>query len=115
MTSSGKVLIVEDDPFIAIDLEDTLRDAGFEVAEMASSVDQGLEAIRRCNPTLATLDYKLGAETSDEIAAELTRRSIPFCYVSGHSNRLSERDAPVLGKPVAPSVIVRTLNSLVAG
>ena len=112
MSTPVKVLIVEDDPFLAIDLEDTLEAAGFDVSGPAASVSRGLELIERDGPSAATLDYNLGCETSDAIAKELRARQIPFCYISGNRTYLERVDEPVLDKPAAPRTVVRTMETL---
>ena len=109
-----RVLIVEDDPFIAMDLEDTLVEAGYKVCGLAGSVAEGLLTLERERPSVATLDYHLGSETSDAIALALDARAIPYCYISGNAHELGEATAPVISKPVAPRTVVRTVERLVA-
>ena len=114
MAQDIRVLIIEDDPFIAMDLEDTLVEAGYEVCGLAGSVDEGLSSLRRQRPSVATLDYHLGRETSDAIADALDAERIPYIYISGNAHELGDKRAPVITKPVAPTTVVRTLESLVA-
>ena len=109
-----RVLIVEDDPFIAMDLEDTLIEAGYKVCALAGSVAEGLLSLERERPSVATLDYHLGSETSDAIASALDERAIPYCYISGNAHELGGATAPVISKPVAPRTVVRTVGRLVA-
>ena len=112
MNPDIRVLIVEDDPFLAIDLEDMLGAAGYKVSAVASTVTQGLNAIEVEAPEVATLDYNLGEETSDAIANALRERRIPYCYITGHTGRLDSEDVPVIDKPVASRLVVRTLDGL---
>lgn len=108
-----RVLIIEDDPLLAMDLEDTLQAAGFEVQGSAASVEQGLLAIDRSPPEVATLDYHLGRETSEAVAKRLRSMNIPYCYISGHGDHLSNREnAPVIAKPANPGTVVRTVREL---
>ena len=113
MPTDMKILIVEDDPFIAMDLEDAFIDAGYRVCGMACTVAQGLERIDSDAPELATLDYHLGRETSEPVARALEERAIPFCYVSGNADKLVNPRAPVITKPAAPDTVLRTLERLV--
>lgn len=78
------VLIVEDDPIIAIDFEDRL--AGFGVASIrtAGSVAQALAAITARPPDFALLDVELGREKSFAVAERLTVQKIPFVFVTGY-------------------------------
>ena len=114
MTAEKRILIVEDDPFIAMDLEDALTEAGYSVCGMVGTVSEGLRRIENDPPELATLDYHLGRETSEPIARALDERCIPYCYVSGNANELPDAAAPVISKPVAPSTVLRALERLIA-
>ena len=114
MPPNIRVLIIEDDPFIAMDLEDTLVEAGYHVCGLAGSVEEGLSSIERESPSLATLDYHLGRDTSDAIADALDKRRIPYVYISGNAHELDWATAPVISKPVAPRTVVRTLENLIA-
>lgn len=114
MPADIRVLIVEDDPFIAMDLEDTLTEAGYRVCGLAGSVDEGLDRIERDQPTLATLDYHLGRETSESLAEELDARRIPYVFISGNAHELGHARVPVISKPVAPRTVIRTLETLIA-
>lgn len=112
MPGHAKVMVVEDDPLIALDLEDTLTEAGYDVTGTAASVDAGLAMIEREPPQAATLDYQLGRETSERIAAELDARRIPYCFVSGRGDLIESGEHPVIAKPAAPSTVLRALGRL---
>ena len=111
-----RVMIVEDDPLIALDLEGTFLDAGYDVSGLARNVEEGLSLLDGDAPDVATLDYNLGTETSQALAEALDARDIPYCFISGYAAplRKSVEDVPILAKPVAPRVVVRTVNSLIA-
>ena len=108
----AKVLIVEDDPLIALDLEDTFSRAGYRVTGMAHSVDDGLALIESDPPEAATLDYQLGRETSEAIAEALDRRAIPYCFISGRGDLIGTDEHPILSKPAASGTILRTVETL---
>ena len=78
------VLIVEDDPIIAIDFED--RCAGFGVKRIRSvgSVARALAAIDERAPDFALLDVDLVREKSFAIAERLMTLRIPFVFVTGY-------------------------------
>ena len=95
-----------------MDLEDTLAEAGYEICGTVANVRDGLVAIERDAPECATLDYQLGSDTSTPIADELSARGIPFCFISGRSDLLSEVGHPVLNKPAAPRAVLRTVGAL---
>ncbi len=83
------VLIVEDDPIIAIDFED--RCTGFGVARVRTvgSVARALQAIDERAPDFALLDVELVREKSFAIAERLTALNIPFVFVTGYGAETS--------------------------
>ena len=83
------VLIVEDDPIIAIDFEDRLLGFGVRSVRTAGSVAQALQAIARRAPDFALLDVELIREKSFAIAERLAALKIPFVFVSGHGAETS--------------------------
>ncbi|WP_026941795.1 response regulator [Hellea balneolensis] len=111
-----KILIVEDDPFIAMDLQDTFEDAGFQVAGPAASVDAGLHLIEKEDPDIAMLDYNLGQETSIPIAQKLEKNDVPYAFLSGQIDRVvtSDLSAPktVFSKPFSPAKIISYAKQL---
>ncbi|WFU24945.1 response regulator [Bradyrhizobium sp. CB1717] len=78
------VLIVEDDPIIAIDFEDRLIGFGVTSVRSVGSVTQALEAIAKHAPDFALLDVELIRETSFAIAERLVALKIPFVFVTGY-------------------------------
>ncbi|MEY9180771.1 DNA-binding NtrC family response regulator [Bradyrhizobium sp. USDA 326] len=78
------VLIVEDDPIIAIDFEDRLLGFGVSGVRTVGSVTQALEAIAKRTPDFALLDVELIRETSFAIAERLTALEVPFVFVTGY-------------------------------
>ena len=83
------VLIVEDDPIIAIDFEDRLLGFGVTNVRTVGSVAQALEAIDKRPPDFALLDVELIREKSFAIAERLTALKIPFVFVTGYGAETS--------------------------
>lgn len=97
-----RVLIVEDDPFIALDLVEQLTQASYQTIGPASTVADALRLVASEIIQGAVLDVNLGRETAEPIAIELSRQDVPFICVSGYdTDQLPEefRDAPCLVKP----------------
>jgi CheY-like chemotaxis protein len=78
------VLIVEDDPIIALDFEDTLVGFGAKTVRSAGSVARALEMIADRAPDFALLDVGLVREKSFAIAERLDVLKIPFAFVTGY-------------------------------
>ncbi|QQO14995.1 response regulator [Bradyrhizobium diazoefficiens] len=78
------VLIVEDDPIIAIDFEDRLLGFGVTSVRSVGSVAQALATISARAPDFALLDVELGREKSFAVAERLAAAQIPFVFVTGY-------------------------------
>lgn len=78
------VMIVEDDPIIALDFEETLRGFGVETVRSAGSVAKALRLIAESVPDFALLDVALVREKSFAIAERLDALAIPFAFVTGY-------------------------------
>jgi PAS domain S-box-containing protein len=80
-----RVLVVEDEAIVALEIEQNLRDAGFEVVGPAARVAEALGFLKDFGCDAAVLDINLGGETSEPIARILSDRGTPFVTVSGYS------------------------------
>ena len=78
------VLIVEDDPIIALDFEDTLLGFGVKNVRTAGSVAKALVMIDERPPDFALLDVGLIREKSFAVAERLDALKIPFVFVTGY-------------------------------
>jgi CheY-like chemotaxis protein len=78
------VLIVEDDPIIALGLEDTILGFGVKMVRTAASVARALDMIADRAPDFALLDIGLVREKSFAIAERLEALKIPFVFVTGY-------------------------------
>lgn len=98
-----RMLVVEDNMIIALDLEDMLMRLGVKQITVASSVSQALEALNEGLPPFAILDVNLGAETSFPVAEALQAAGAPFAFGTGFGDSAAFpdrfRDTPVLQKP----------------
>jgi DNA-binding NtrC family response regulator len=94
----GDVLIVEDDPIIALDFEDTILGFGVKRVRTAASVVRALEMIADRAPDFALLDVGLVNEKSFAIAERLDALKIPFVFVTGYG-AVSAFPAALAGRP----------------
>src|SRR5580692_13038378 len=81
----GDVLVVEDDPIIAMDLEDTILGFGVKTVRVAANVSRALAHIAERAPDFALLDIGLVQEKSFAVAERLEALGIPFAFVTGYS------------------------------
>jgi DNA-binding response OmpR family regulator len=82
-----KVIIAEDDLFMADMLQEVLVDNGYEVCGIARTVQQGIELSERHKPDLAVLDVRLAeGGLGTEIAARLDRKGgVGILYATGNA------------------------------
>lgn len=112
-----RVLIVEDEPLVATDLEEQLTSAGAVIVGPAASIDRALHLIAESTFDVALLDGNLGGHGVEEIAAALTRKNIPFAFATGYGPEglpESFRDARVLRKPFSEEQVISTVAGLLA-
>lgn len=79
-----RILIVEDEPFIALTLEAMMSELGFEVAGCAAKVSTALELISREQIDGAILDVNLGSQRIDPVADVLANLACPFFFTTGY-------------------------------
>ena len=111
-----RVLIVEDDALLGLDIANQLTNAGLEVVGPATSVAKALKLIAESGCDAAVLDVNLGKETGAPVALELRARGTPFVVLSGYSSEqhpAAFRGAPFLSKPTRPDVLVAMLRKWV--
>ncbi|MDW5318503.1 response regulator [Rhizobium sp. PL01] len=107
------ILMVEDEPFIAIDMEETLLKAGYTVEARSSRTD-ALKWLSHNTPTVAILDIHLKDGDGTEIALILQARGVPIIFCSGGSpNDLPEdfRAASWVHKPYMDGELLRAVSN----
>ena len=110
-----RVLIVEDEPLIAMELSELLVDAGITVASVAGTIAEARRAVKEGGFDAALLDGNLAGEPVDEIAAALAAKGIPFVFVTGYGREsvpVAFRSAPILTKPFTDKQLMSSLGSL---
>jgi CheY-like chemotaxis protein len=78
------VLIVEDDPIIALDFEDTILGFGVKTVRTAASVARALDMIADRAPDFALLDVGLVREKTFAVAERLDALQVPYVFVTGY-------------------------------
>lgn len=112
---SCRVLIVEDEAIIAMDLEMMLQDEGCDVVATVASVRAALEQIGKHEIDCAFLDINLGHEQVFPVADELARKGVPFALLSGHTKAVvppAHLNRPALPKPYLKKDVLKILEVL---
>jgi PAS domain S-box-containing protein len=111
-----RILVVEDEAVVALEIAQMLIEAGFQVVGPARAVNEALRLIGEAGCDAAVIDINLGSETSEPVALALKERAIPFLTVSGYSR---EQLPPVfngiraLTKPLRPELLIVELRRCV--
>jgi len=117
---SQSILIVEDEPLVAMELKETLEDAGFEVPATVDSADLVLQAVRQHDPSLILMDIRLRSflDGIDVVSRVRLLSEIPVVYLTAYSTpdvvRRAEgtRPAAFLIKPVDGALLVHTIQNI---
>jgi DNA-binding response OmpR family regulator len=113
------VLVLEDEALIALNLQDELQDAGYEVAGPFATCSAAREWLQTATPDMAILDTTLKDGPCREIALELSHRKVPFLIYSGYQEdrqRLSEFDHITwIEKPAPAAALLQACQQLLVG
>ena len=113
-----RVLIVEDDPLIAMSLGDLLSEGGAEPLPPVPTVAAALAALESGSPDAAVLDLNLRGEWSTPVARALRATGVPFVLATGYARSQIEdpalRDAPLVPKPIDPRLLLSRLAQAIA-
>lgn len=112
-----RILIVEDEAFIAMALEMDLVDSGFDIAGPAARLSEAFAIVETEKIDGAILDVMLGREEIFPFADRLVELGVPFVFHSGHINKhaIEERyNVPAYKKPALPEALIGSISSLVS-
>ena len=111
-----RVLVVEDDPLLLMDLESTLAGAGAHVVGLCRTLDDALRCSDPADFSVAVLDFRLGAETVSPVARRLVDQGVPFVFYTGqarHEPGLREwKDCAIVEKPSPPRTLISAIKAL---
>ena len=106
-----KVLIIEDEPVIAADIEALVRELGHEVLDIAATRKEAVDAVNRTTPGLVLADIQLadGSSGIDAVKDILGRFDVPVIFITAFPERLltGERPEPtfLITKPFQPETV----------
>jgi DNA-binding NarL/FixJ family response regulator len=108
----SRVLVVEDEPLVAIDIASVLENFGYEVVGPAGTAAAALSLLASEGCDAAILDIRLGQETSQDVALELAQGGVPFVILPAYSPKEANfpSDAPALAKPLQKRELLAELQ-----
>lgn len=106
-----RVLVIEDEPLVAMLLEDALSEIGCEVAGVASRFQDALDKARSLSFDVAILDFNLNGQQTFGIAETLLGRGMPFVIATGYGvmSLPASLQGPVLQKPFQQNDLEKAL------
>ena len=103
------ILLVEDEPLIALDMQTSFERAGAHVV-IARTLGKAISLIEEDGLSAAVLDHALGDGDSSHLGERLTKRGVPFVFYSGFGNTDGAcQHAPHVSKPASSEVLVTTV------
>ncbi len=89
MEKPKRILIVEDDPLIAEDIAESLKEIGYEIAGMAYDAEEALSLVGAVNPDIAILDINLDSDKDGiQIADHIQKnQKFPFIFLTSYADR----------------------------
>lgn len=111
-----RVLVVEDEPLVAILLDEALQDGGYEVVGPVENLKSAIQLAGSERIDVAVLDINIDGTISDAVADRLLARGIPFIFVSGEQKDLGLRygAVPLLRKPFSADDLYRAVAAAIA-
>jgi CheY-like chemotaxis protein len=109
MLANCRILIVEDEAVIALELATILEDEGAEIVGIANNLASALDFVRLSHIDCALLDIYLHNETSYRVADALSHRRVPFAFLTGFTDPVlpaRHKHRPVINKPFMPTDIL---------
>ncbi|NVB36686.1 response regulator [Pseudenhygromyxa sp. WMMC2535] len=95
---SPRILIVEDELIVALELEERLRRQGYAIAAVARTAEQALSGVERGEVDLALLDIRLaGGRDGIELAEDLRPWDVPIVFLTAHGDEETLRRVKAVG------------------
>jgi CheY-like chemotaxis protein len=111
-----RVLVVEDEYLVAVLIEEMLESLGCIVTGPFPRLPEALDAVDRDTYDAAVLDINLAGERIDPVAEALSRRNVPFVFVTGYGVGALPREfaeRPLICKPFRMADLLGVLSNIV--
>ena len=110
-----RILVLEDDFYLADDARRWLEGAGAEVLGPTGSIEKALDLLGNERVDGALVDINLGTGPSFAVSRALEDRGVPFAFVTGYDDEVIPDDlnsAPRLQKPVKQQALIAAVVDL---
>jgi len=115
--SNRRILVVEDEALIALELVTILEDHGAKVVGPVQTVAEALRLIVQTQIDCAVLDIELTGEYTFAVADALSKRHVPFAFLTGFGDNVvpfRHRARSTIHKPFTVVSILQAIDSLIA-
>ena len=113
LSVAERILLVEEQTIIALEIRTALEDAGAEVL-LARNAKEALARIGQFDVTAAVIDWRPESDDHRTVARALKQRNVRFLFYATHppEDVTTVRGAPIFLKPARPDDIVKALGLL---
>jgi DNA-binding response OmpR family regulator len=110
-----RILVIEDEPLIALMIEEMLQEAGYRVSGVAHTMAMARQEFAKRSFDAVLFDLQIGGRYHPETADFLLDRGVPFAFVTGYDYLVEPRHqtVPVLEKPFTPEQLRAIVENLV--
>lgn len=108
------ILVIESEPLVALEMEETLTDAGYRPVGPSTTVASALEAISRGGVDAALVDVELLGVSASLVIEKLGQHGVPYILISGEGApvQAEDRNARTMLRPVRAGPLIEALAEL---
>jgi DNA-binding response OmpR family regulator len=112
--SDIKVLLVEDEPLVAMGIADQLREAGAAVVGPCTTATEAFNVLHANEVDVAVVDFVLSDNNSEGLQVALETKGVPFVVLTGYPRVLVRRNDSqhIISKPVSPELLCSAVKCL---
>jgi two-component SAPR family response regulator len=112
--SDIKVLLVDDEPLVAMGIAGQLSAAGATVVGPCTTATEALDLLHANEVDVAVVDFVLSDSNSEDLQGALETKGVPFVVLTGYPRVLVRRNSRqhVLSKPVSSELLLSAVKRL---
>ncbi|WP_395646006.1 response regulator [Terricaulis sp.] len=118
MNGRAKILVVEDEALIAMELGERLGDLGYDVLGPAMTLDEADRLVADMKPDAALLDANLNGKSSVDLGAKLAAMGVPVAFCTGYDviKNLPPAlaRATILTKPISEDALASAVRAMLS-